>query len=180
MQLTQNHFELFQLPVSFDIEQRDLADRYRELQRALHPDKFANASDRERRLSVQHAAQVNEAFQTLKTSLSRARYMLQLQGVSFDDEQDTTLDPDFLMEQMELRESLAEVKHSSDPLGALNRILDQITNTTRIMEDELRALFSNNTDASHRQAKQIVQKMQFLKRLQQEAEEVEEELVASF
>ena len=180
MQLTQNHFELFQLPVSFDIDLHDLADRYRELQRALHPDKFASASDRERRLSVQHAAQVNEAFQTLKTSLSRARYMLQLQGISFDDEKDTTLDPAFLMEQMELRESLAEVKHSTDPLSALNRILDQIGISIRLMEDELRTLFSANTEAAQLQAKQIVQKMQFLKRLQQEAEEVEEELVASF
>ena len=108
MELTQNHFELFGLPVAFDVDAQQLAERYRELQRILHPDRYANASDRERRLSIQHAAQVNEAFQTLKSSLRRARYLLQLKGVEFDDEKETHLDPAFLMEQMELREALAD------------------------------------------------------------------------
>ena len=64
MALTQNHFELFGLPVAFDVDVHQLAERYRQLQRASHPDRYANASDRERRLSIQHAAQVNDAFQT--------------------------------------------------------------------------------------------------------------------
>ena len=73
MTLTQNHFELFGFPLVFDIDQTQLAERYRELQRSLHPDRFANASEQERRVSVQKAAQVNEAFQTLKAPLARAR-----------------------------------------------------------------------------------------------------------
>ena len=179
MEFTQNHFELFELPVSFDINQQDLAERYRDLQRALHPDKFANASDRERRLSVQRAAQVNEAFQTLKSSMRRARYMLQIEGVEFDDEKDTSLDPMFLMEQMELREALAEIRDSDDPLNQLTKIMTDIRDRTRDMESQLQQLFAENTSESHLQAKGIVQKMQFLQRLQQEAEELEEELMNS-
>ena len=56
MELKQNHFELFKLPVAFEVDTQQLAERYRELQRTLHPDRYANASDRERRLSIQHAA----------------------------------------------------------------------------------------------------------------------------
>jgi molecular chaperone HscB len=178
MELTQNHFELFGLPVAFDIDARQLAERYRELQRSLHPDRYANASDRERRLSIQHAAQVNDAFQTLKSSLLRARYLLQIQGVEFDDEKETHLDPVFLMEQMELREALAEVRAEVDPLGSLNNIMANIKTRQKAMESRLQELFAGAGEDSRLEAKQLVQKMQFLVRLQQEAEDLEEELVA--
>jgi len=138
MALTQNHFELFGLPVAFDVDAHQLAERYRELQRASHPDRYANASDRERRLSVQHAAQVNEAFQTLKSSLRRARYLLQLKGIEFDDEKETHLDPAFLMEQMELREALAEVKTKAEPLTSLSDIMTDINARQQAMEGQLR------------------------------------------
>ena len=82
----QTHFELFDLPVSFELELQDLSQRYRELQRVVHPDNFANASDRERRLSVEKAALINEAYQVLKSPQRRAKYMLELHSVSFDDE----------------------------------------------------------------------------------------------
>ena len=96
----QTHFELFELPVSFDLDLQELSQRYRELQRVVHPDKYANASDRERRLSVEKAAVINEAYQVLKSPQRRARYILELQSVSFDDEKDMALDPAFLMEQI--------------------------------------------------------------------------------
>ena len=179
MALTQNHFELFGFPVAFEIDAHKLAERYRELQRSLHPDRYANASDRERRLSIQHAAQVNEAFQTLKSSLRRARYLLQLQGIAFDDEKETHLDPAFLMEQMELREALAEVRTSSDPLANLNGIMSDIKVRQQSMEQQLRELFAADNTESRQQAKQLVQKMQFLLRLQQEAEDLEEEVIAA-
>jgi molecular chaperone HscB len=178
MELTQNHFELFGLPVAYDVDAHQLGERYRELQRALHPDRYANASDRERRLSIQHAAQVNEAFQTLKSSLRRARYLLQLKGIEFNDEKETHLDPAFLMEQMELREALAEVKTKTDPLTSLNDIMADINIRQQAMEGQLQQLFAEDSDETRQQAKQLVQKMQFLVRLQQEAEEMEEELVA--
>ena len=179
MALTQNHFELFGFPVAFDIDAHQLAERYRELQRSLHPDRYANASDRERRLSIQHAAQVNEAFQTLKSSLRRARYLLQLQGIEFDDEKETHLDPAFLMEQMELREALADVRTTSDPVASLSGIMADIKARQDLMEQQLSELFTSDNAESRQQAKQLVQKMQFLIRLQQEAEELEEELMAA-
>lgn len=179
MELTQNHFELFGLPVAFDIDAHQLAERYRELQRALHPDRYANASDRERRLSIQHAAQVNEAFQTLKSSLPRARYLLQLKGIKFDDEKETHLDSAFLMEQMELREALGEIRTTSDPFASLSVIMADIKARQQMMEKQLQELFAKDNEETRQQAKQLVQKMQFLVRLQQEAEELEEELVAA-
>lgn len=179
MQLTQNHFELFGFPVAFDIDQQQLAARYRELQKALHPDRFASASDRERRLSIQHAAQINEAYQTLKSVLPRARYLLELRGVNFNDEQDTHFDAAFLMEQMELREALAEVRQAADPLGVLGELLLDIRARSRAMEEQLQQLLQDDSAENRQAAKQLVQKLQFFRRLQQEAEETEEDLLDS-
>ena len=174
METTQNFFELFGLPVSFEVDTQQLSERYRDLQRAVHPDKFANASDRERRMAVEKAAQINEAFQTLKTPMNRARYMLELRGVDFDTERDTHLDPMFLMEQMELREALGEVKSAADPVAALGKSMDDIRKRHKAMINELADILGDESKTD--EGKQAVQKLQFLNKLQQEAEAIEEEL----
>jgi len=112
-----NYFELFELPVRFTLDETVLAGRYKELQRVLHPDRFAAATENERRWSVQAASFVNDGYQTLLKSLPRAVYMLGLAGISIDEETDTAMPADFLMEQMELREALDDatnVEHLDD------------------------------------------------------------------
>ena len=176
MAAVQTHFELFELPVSFEIDLSDLSQRYRELQRVVHPDKFVNASDRERRLSVEKAALINEAYQILKSPQRRARYMLELQSVSFDDEKDMALDPAFLMEQIELREALGELGQTDDPMASLNKImLDIKERITTVLNAIREGLETEQLDETQKSSlKQLVHKMQFLNKLQQEAEYQEE------
>ena len=95
------HFQRFDLPQSFDVDAALLDERYRDSQRAVHPDRFVNASDQERRLSMQQATLLNEGYRILKDPLRRGRYLLELQGYRFDDEHHTTSDTAFLMEQRE-------------------------------------------------------------------------------
>ena len=171
--LLQNYFEIFGLPVDFAIDSQRLAEHYRELQKTIHPDRYANASDRDRRLAVQQAANINEAFHTLKSPLKRARYLLQIKGIAFDDDNETTVDPEFLMEQMELREALAEVTSSTDPFAVLNTIMQNIAKRTAKMLDEYVACLKTD---DLKQAKSIVQKLQFLEKLKIETEIIEEEL----
>ena len=71
-----NHFELFGLPVNFELDSASLATTYRDLQRTLHPDNFANSSERERLLSVQKSSQINDAYSILKSPIQRAEYIL--------------------------------------------------------------------------------------------------------
>jgi molecular chaperone HscB len=169
----QNHFDIFGLPVSFDVETTVLAERYRELQRAVHPDRFANATDRERREAVQRAANINEAFQILKSPLQRARYLLQLKGVDFDDQKDTSFDSSFLMEQIELREALAEVKDDPNALTRLNDLMQDINGRISAMQNDVAAaLKGDDLD----QAKTLVHKLQFLHKLRIESENLEAEL----
>jgi molecular chaperone HscB len=173
--LSSSYFVLFDLPVSFDIDLGILSERYREAQRAAHPDKFASAADAERRLSVQVAARINEAYRTLKEPLSRGRYLLELQGVDLNDA-DTAFEGAFLMEQMELRERLAEVKNRAEPEQQLQAIADDIATHSQTLITEMAEQLREASAESLQQARDVTRKLQFFQRLGEEVEVLEDEL----
>ena len=171
-----SHFELFGLSPSFEVDNALLEQRYLELQRNVHPDRFVNAGDRERLQSVQQAALINEAYRTLQDPLLRGRYLLQQAGYAFDDEHHTTSDAAFLMEQMELREALAEVRSEDDTFGALGRLMERIHADLEKLEVQLASELPANDDAAIAAAADTLVKMQFFRKLQDEAVELEVEL----
>lgn len=175
--LAKNHFELFGLPAVFDIDTVDLASRYRELQRRFHPDKFASASDQERRLSMQVTAQINDAYRVLKDPLRRGRYLLKMVGVDTEEETNTVMEPEFLMEQMELREQLAEVRNQAQPLEALLALAAAVKQRSATRIAELQASMAQNDSASRDKSRKLLREMQFLEKLAQEIELLEEELL---
>lgn len=171
---SKNHFELFGLPVGFQIDSAELASRYRELQKVVHPDRFAAADAHSQRLSLQNATRVNEAFQTLKDPMRRAHYLLNLRGIDVD--RQTLSDPAFLMQQMEWREALAAVPSAEDPHGRLGALLDQISGLLRSQVAELAVLLDDPSGEQLGSAAEAVQKMQFLNKLLAEAEAIEADL----
>lgn len=173
VELTQNYFEIFGLPIDFTIDTSILTERYRELQKTVHPDRFANASDRDRRLAIQQSAHINEALSTLKSPLKRARYLLQLNGVEFDDENETTMDAEFLMQQMEWREAVAEIGQKEDPFSSLNQLMQSIGKKQENMNDQLQSLIRKQ---EYETAKVQVQKLQFMEKLLLECESIEQDL----
>ena len=76
--LTSNFFELFDLPVSYDVDLNKIQQQYMKLQKKVHPDKFANGSDLEKRISMQQTSRINEAKATLKDPVLTAIYLLEL------------------------------------------------------------------------------------------------------
>jgi len=171
-----NHFELFGLAATFDVDADDLAARYRELQRRVHPDKFASASDHERRLSMQMTVLINEAFQTLKDPVRRSGYLLSLRGVDIGEESDTAMDPGFLMEQMEWRENLDELRQAENPHKELAELANRIERRMQEKIGEFRRAFTENTPAADARARSIVREMQFLQKMRREIDNLEEEL----
>lgn len=177
MDFSQNYFELFGLPEQFDIDSKRLTSCYQELQKALHPDRFANASERERRMSLQQAGQVNSAFQTLKDPLARAKYLLELRGVVNQDEKVTIRDPEFLEQQMELREHLADIRHGNDPVSALLAFMSELDGAIRTSVEQVAKLLANNSTEDLDACRMVVHQLQFLYKLRQESEALEEELM---
>jgi len=172
--LTQNHFELFSLPQRYALERAELDARYRDLQRTVHPDRYASASDQERRISMQQATQINEAYQVLKDPLKRGRYLLELRGCALDDQQNTHQDPEFLMQQMELRESLAEIRQQEDPMSALDQLSRQVSDQYKALESALTEALDSGGEIG--QAVTLVLRMQYFTRLQNELQELEADL----
>ena len=123
--IRQDFFSLFGLPRQQGLDADRLESLYRDIQSKVHPDKHAHLADSEKRLAMQWATHVNEAYQTLRDPLQRARYLLQLAGHDVGLESNTSMATEFLMAQMELRETVADAKDAGDTdrLDGLHRRL---------------------------------------------------------
>lgn len=173
MALTDNHFDLFALPISFDVDKKLLSEVYRQLQAAYHPDRFANESDEKRRYAQQTAAQINEAYQTLKQPLSRGRYLLTLKGSPIDDAKNPHMDTEFLMHQLGLREKLDLLPQHSHASDELEDFMQQIEQD---IQDLVAAISHHFALDNLEEAKKNIYKLHFLNRLHQDALALEEKL----
>jgi molecular chaperone HscB len=158
----QNHFDLFGLSPVFSIEGEALERSYREIQSKVHPDRFAHAGDAERRASLQWTTRVNEAYRTLKDPVQRAKHLLELQGVDVAFETNTAMPPEFLMQQMELRETLEEAKDAQ----ALDALRSNLKREKQSLEKAIAQAIDEKKD--YRGASDLVRKLQFLDRLDEE------------
>ena len=154
-----SYFELFQIPASYDVDLNVLQHRYRELQKRVHPDKYASGSPQERRISMQQTSLINQALHTLKHPVERAVYLMQLKQPDYSTGNQSTMDAAFLMEQMEMREKLHVVRDLEDPITELEKMLNDVQSTL----DQYAVEFSRayEVDALD-DAKEAVRKLQFL------------------
>ncbi len=124
MNLSSTDFELFAIEPRFGIDPGALDTRWRALQAEVHPDRFASEGAAGQRVAMQWSARVNEAYRRLKDPVQRAAYLCELRGAPIDAERNTAMPTDFLMHQMEWRESLdgaasaAEVEALADVVHA--------------------------------------------------------------
>ncbi len=118
MKLTDNDFALFALPERFRQDRAAIDERWKELQREAHPDRFAAQGAAAQRVAMQWSVRINEAYQRLKDPLRRAAYLCELRGAPIQAESNTAMPAQFLMEQMEWREALEEAD-GEDALEAL-------------------------------------------------------------
>jgi molecular chaperone HscB len=119
-----DYFRVFGLAPSFALDETALEQRYKELTKLMHPDRYARADPQARRASLERSVQLNEAWRCLKDSVRRAEYLLLLGGIDVgemagtgrqpDDHQTLPVPPVLLMEVLELREALAAAHAAKD------------------------------------------------------------------
>jgi molecular chaperone HscB len=156
----QNHFDLFHLPQRFDIDLSALDKAYHEVQNRVHPDKFAHASDAEKRVAMQWATRANEAYKTLKSPFKRAAYLCELNGIDLQIESNTAMPGSFLMQQMEWREALEDAKAAKD-IGALEGLEAQLR---KARKDEVERIGKLLDVHDYHQAAQCVRQLMFLEK----------------
>ena len=173
MKTTNNFFEIFSLPVAWEIDGAQLDLRFRKLQGEFHPDRYANKSDIEKRLAMQMAATINQAYQTLVEPLSRAQYLMELKGFDANQETHVTSDSQFLMNQMLMREALADAKFSEDPLKALASLsIDALENAAALHAEFAQQYHTG----AYNEAFDTLAKMQFATKFVNDIAQLEAEL----
>ena len=175
--LEKNYFELFGLSPRFDVDARDLTLRYRDLQKQFHPDRYANSSAQDKRLASQMAAQINAAYQTLKSPLLRGRYLLELSQVKVDDETDTRMNPAFLMEQMELRERLEAVSVQKNGITELEKIRKDVDSAFEKRILDLQRSLDDPKNEQYDLARSLIRELQFLEKMATDIEQLEDAIL---
>jgi Fe-S protein assembly co-chaperone hscB len=158
------YFTLFQLEPQFDIDTDSLEQNYRTLAARFHPDRFASASAFEQKQAVMMSSTVNEAYRTLKNPTDRAAYLLRQQGIDADAPEHTSFAPEFLMQQMEWRETLAEARGGQDQT-ALTALDKEISGAQQELWQDLREAFRRQ---QYEDAAQLVRQGRFLDKLKKE------------
>jgi molecular chaperone HscB len=171
-----NYFQLFNLPAKFDLDVTELGSRYLQLQRRFHPDQHSAGSERDRLLAVQQTANINDAYHSLKHPLLRAEHLLALRGLKISHEQRSFTDPMFLMQQMDLREQLAEIDHSDDPEAAIDNIERQLQQQKKALLQQLAAALEAENAQQDQLAADLIRKLKFFFKLQHELELIEQQL----
>ncbi|MBJ9976231.1 co-chaperone HscB [Pseudomonas sp. S75] len=166
------HFALFELQPSFRLDLDQLAVRYRALAREVHPDRFADASERDQRTALEKSAALNDAYQTLRSAPRRARYLLAMNGQEVPQEV-TVHDPDFLLQQMQWREELEELQDEAD-LDGVAVFKKRLKGAQSALDEEFAACWDQAAERDR--AERLMRRMQFLDKLAQEVRQLEERL----
>jgi molecular chaperone HscB len=102
-----NFFEIFFLPQSFALDLETLEKKYLAFQQQFHPDNSSSAD-------IEQSILINEAYKILSAPISRASYILGLNGIDLEnDSQAPKVDQATLFEILELQEGLAEMDASA-------------------------------------------------------------------
>ena len=172
--LTSNFFELFDIPVSYEVDLKKVQQHYMNLQMQVHPDRFANGSDQEKRLSMQQTSWLNEAQATLKDDVLRASYLLKLSGLDINLENETTVDMAFLMQQLEMRERLENInREATDSLDELDSMAKKVKKTSA---DMMIAFSQSYKDNDFDEAREWISKLQFMQKAKKEINKITAEI----
>jgi molecular chaperone HscB len=150
-----DYFALFQLKPQFKIDRQALESAYLTVQQKVHPDMHAQASDSDKRVSMQLSALANSAYRTLMNPIQRGLYMCARNGVDPQLETNTAMPAQFLMQQMEWRETLDDVRDQPSELDQLYKEVEQ-TRANLLKEVELAIDEANDFELAAKQLRALL------------------------
>jgi len=170
-QLTKSHFELFGLTERFGIDPTALDAAYRNVQAAVHPDRYGGASGTERRLALQLATQVNEAYRTLRDPVLRAAYLCAHHGADPQVGSNTSMPAAFLAQQMELRERLDEAREARSA-EQLRQLREELTADREALIGQLAEAIDTRGD--YALAASLVRQLMFVERFGEDVDSADD------
>jgi molecular chaperone HscB len=139
-----DYFEFLEIPRKLTLDAADLEKRFYALSRQLHPDLFSRRTAREREYSLEATAILNDAYRTLRDAISRAMYVLKLEGFEVGGQGTKDVPPELLEEVFELNMALEEMRAGDDSVApqlveARQRFEDMRDEVDRRLGDEFAA-----------------------------------------
>jgi molecular chaperone HscB len=167
-------FAVMGVPRSYELDDRALEETFRGLSRKLHPDRFARATPRERRFSLEQTTLLNDAYRTLRDPVRRAEHLLALRGVKVAGEErggGAAMPQEFLEQALEDREKLLEAKMEGGP-EAVARLAEGVRGKRQeAMEEIARALREQRpTDAQLQRTAELLARLRYYARYLDEVE----------
>jgi molecular chaperone HscB len=147
------------------VDRSVLEQAYRDLQSLIHPDRYAQAADAERRASLQLTTRVNEAYRTLKDPVQRAKHLLELHGIDVGFETNTQMPTDFLLQQLEMREELEAATAKKD-FPFLDALKTRLKKQKHVLEGQIGESIDARKDYAG--ASDLVRKLMFLNKIDEE------------
>lgn len=164
--MNQDYFELFELPAQFTVDLSELEQIWRAKSAQVHPDRFATASDAEKRVAMQWASLINQAYQVLKNPITRATYLCEQQGVDIAAESNTAMAPEFLFKQMAWRE---ELEAAGADQAALGRLIHEVENEAEALNQVMADLIDQQKNWS--EAAEKLRQWMFIDKFRREIKE---------
>ena len=163
-------FAILDMPAGCQLDLQLLDAQYRKRQAVWHPDRFVNAPESEKRQALQQTSLLNDAYNILKQPLRRAEHLLDLRLCESGEVVVDKLEPAFLLQQLEWREELEQLDtlRNEPALASLRqRVEAALALHWQVIETDI---------AGHDwcAARLSLQKLQFLKKLQDELNHLED------
>ena len=130
-----NYFEFYNIPISFYPDENLIRQRFYAYSKEYHPDFYANESAEKQAEILELSTLNNRAYQTLNNPEKRLKHILELNGM-LEDGDKYTLSQGFLMEMMDINESLMDIEIDADE-ERLSILTNSIAKLFEELEDEL-------------------------------------------
>ncbi len=124
-----DEFKLLGISEKFDLDLEELENAYLKLQRLFHPDKYSQLSDKEIKYSTLLSSMINDAYQKLNNSISRASILLKLNGFNSHSEDQSFNDPEVLEEIMDIQNNFLEAENFEKKKSSIQKLNLKISET---------------------------------------------------
>ena len=159
------YFELYDIPVNLFPDAKALKMKYYELSKKYHPDINQGLDTEAIENTLEMSGRINTAYKTLTDFDQLLKYILDLFEVVMDPNE--ALSPEFLMEMMDLNETMMEVAADDEKKVEL---LSNLTDRERTLADKARESWTRidadtpNADLLH-ELKEVYHQRKYLLRI---------------
>ena len=112
--LPSNFYDFFGFDRKLSVNPETLQQRFYELSRQWHPDRFTRKSASEQARALEATAILNDGYRTLRDPVRRAEYLLTEEGFPIAEQRSKDVPPELLEEVFDLNMALEELKSGDD------------------------------------------------------------------